>query len=824
MNTAPQKALFIPSSSILWENISPIINTDVLMVFNAMTLPDALTAARQEDIAYLILPQDLNRPSWITMIREFKKSSPQTRVILLLQTPSQRVALAPGVDLILRFPEEVGQLNHLHQQTWPDLALPDDLNVARLAELLHRHQSLMEKLSANYSYISILQELTKNWAQIFHARLAACLTLNPNDCLIFTSDHGYQPPTDKIAESLNAYINQLIPNENVLQNPIMFHSRSCVMPNEKGSPSTIFFHLPVFSQRRLSCVILLALPPAMQPHQLESSNMSGIAHGLVNQVLRLDLIHQVSQRDPLTNLFNRRFAEKELERYFNLSKRYNISMALLFFDLDHFKQINDLYGHETGDKVLIKLADHLNSMLRKTDILCRLGGDEFIAILPYTNEEEAHITVERIYQALSKQDDAVVISLSTGVAIYHPYEDKITPDVLLNRADQAMFFAKRMGGNRHHFWKQRNVADDLSLLVEDFTVHEPQYGKPLVRIICADPLLARFITQVLIDVPAQIHFSPTVTSALQSFQLNNVRHQLFILDFTHNQTDMEPILNLPGAIHILLTTEFGLQEVIRDHGDHIFDLIQKPCSKEELLMAVHRGLDFISLTEKNEEYQHELVSMVNKRNAQVRKSLNRIKAAYEYTLDTMINMLDAREHETSQHSRRVRDLTFHLAQTMGIRPSDARDIAQGALFHDIGKIAIPDAILLKQSLLSEDEWRIMQNHPEIGYTFLCNHPLMSVPSEIVRSHHERYDGSGYPRHLKKDEICLGARLFAIIDSYDAIRSVRSYKKSVSTKDALAEIAAHRGTLFEPSVVDAFVDIIDEIEEIGQWDHLTPKTT
>ncbi len=165
--------------------------------------------------------------------------------------------------------------------------------------------------------------------------------------------------------------------------------------------------------------------------------------------------------------------------------------------------------------------------------------------------------------------------------------------------------------------------------------------------------------------------------------------------------------------------------------------------------------------------------------------------------------LDAREHESWRHSRRVACHTLLLAQRFTDDAGELRDVYWGALLHDIGKIGIPDAILLKRGPLSPQEWREMRRHPEIGHRILRGVRNLSPAATIVLTHEERFDGSGYPRGLAADAIPLWSRLFAVIDTLDAITSDRPYREARSFEAAKAEIAAGAGGQFDPVAVDAF---------------------
>jgi HD-GYP domain-containing protein (c-di-GMP phosphodiesterase class II) len=171
--------------------------------------------------------------------------------------------------------------------------------------------------------------------------------------------------------------------------------------------------------------------------------------------------------------------------------------------------------------------------------------------------------------------------------------------------------------------------------------------------------------------------------------------------------------------------------------------------------------------------------------------------------EALVCALDAREHETGMHSRRVACHTLVLAKHFTEDSRQLRQVYWGALLHDIGKVGIPDAILLKQGSLTDHEWQVMRTHPEIGHRILASVPLMAQAADLVLNHEERFDGTGYPRGLAGAAIPLWARLFAVIDTLDAVTSDRPYRSALGFDAACAEITAHAGTQFDPLVLDVF---------------------
>jgi putative nucleotidyltransferase with HDIG domain len=199
-----------------------------------------------------------------------------------------------------------------------------------------------------------------------------------------------------------------------------------------------------------------------------------------------------------------------------------------------------------------------------------------------------------------------------------------------------------------------------------------------------------------------------------------------------------------------------------------------------------------------------------------RSLLDELARANGETLLALVSALDLRERNTRMHSQRVRDYTLLLANRLWVGEKEKRIIGFGALLHDVGKIAVPDQILLKPGGLSEAEWRAMRKHPSEGYSLLQRIGFLQDAAEIVYSHHEHYDGSGYPRGLKGNEIPFGARIFMVVDVYDALTTSRPYHASIRYEEAVAIIREKSGSHFDPTVVKAFLTIdVQELQLIEE---------
>lgn len=287
-----------------------------------------------------------------------------------------------------------------------------------------------------------------------------------------------------------------------------------------------------------------------------------------------------------------------------------------------------------------------------------------------------------------------------------------------------------------------------------------------------------------------------------------------LLKFLHADAPDVPVILMTGNPNMETAAE-----AIR--AGSAVDYLSKPFSTEEMLKTVERAVGIKQirdenrrLTDENERYRLHLEEMVNEKSAE-------LVDAYDFTLEALAAMLDAREKTTGQHSVRVRDLSLILGQALGLPAAELDDLARGTLLHDIGKIAIPDAILLKPGKLTADEWDIMKTHAQAGYDIIRSSERLAPAAELILSHHEKFDGSGYPRGLKGKEICLGARIFSVVDAYDAMRSIRVYKDPIPAEKAVDEVIRCCGSHFDPEVVQVFLTCQPELEEAAGWDALKP---
>jgi len=239
--------------------------------------------------------------------------------------------------------------------------------------------------------------------------------------------------------------------------------------------------------------------------------------------------------------------------------------------------------------------------------------------------------------------------------------------------------------------------------------------------------------------------------------------------------------------------------------------------RESLLNALKAGADdFISKPFDRYELRARLLGITRlnryqkllQERAKLREANAQLLNAYEATIEGLSHALDLRDRETEGHSRRVTEVTIKLAQALDISENEITHIRRGALLHDIGKIGIPDSILHKPDTLTEEEWITMRKHPQFAYNMLSPIEYLRPALAIPYNHHEKWDGTGYPRQLKGEEIPMSARLFAIADVWDALTSDRPYRDAWTEEQALAYIREQSGKHFDPRVVDLFFQVIE----------------
>jgi len=273
----------------------------------------------------------------------------------------------------------------------------------------------------------------------------------------------------------------------------------------------------------------------------------------------------------------------------------------------------------------------------------------------------------------------------------------------------------------------------------------------------------------------------------------------------------------PRMATVMVTGEGDVRVGVQAMKEGADDYLLKPLNLDAVLVSLNQVMEREKLEAELENYRLHLEEMVEQRTGQLRRAKSWIELTYDETLQALAAALDLRDNDTAGHSRRVMEYTLRIAKGVGCSKLQLNNIARGALLHDIGKIGMPDAILMKPGPLTDKERSVMDTHVGVGYSFLNHIGFLAGAAEIVLTHHERFDGTGYPQGLCREEIPLGARIFAVADTLDAITSDRPYRPARTFAVAREEIIRESGKQFDPEVVSAFLAI-----DQGIWPELRNK--
>jgi response regulator RpfG family c-di-GMP phosphodiesterase len=272
--------------------------------------------------------------------------------------------------------------------------------------------------------------------------------------------------------------------------------------------------------------------------------------------------------------------------------------------------------------------------------------------------------------------------------------------------------------------------------------------------------------------------------------------------------DLEPDLDV-----IMVTGVVDADTAIQAIRQGASDYVTKPFNLDEVQIVVERTLEKRRLIHENQAHQEHLEDLVDQRtrelvekNREVENLYTELESTYESTLQALVTALDLRDNETHGHSYRVVEYAVVVAERMGLDAEQRAWIRRGAILHDVGKIGVADAILRKPGKLTPEEWEEMRRHPEMGYRMLKHIPFLQPAMDIVLYHQERFDGTGYPFGLKGKDIPLGARIFAVVDTFDAMTSDRPYRAALEIDAVRAEIERCTGSQFDPDVVSAFFSV------------------
>jgi len=536
----------------------------------------------------------------------------------------------------------------------------------------------------------------------------------------------------------------------------------------------------------------------------------------------LDLERERGRIDTLTGTLNHAAITEELRQAIANADTGTVGIAMV--DVDGLKVANDTYGHQTGDEVLVRVADALQ---RDGVIVGRYGGDEFVAILPCADRAAAERYRDDVLASLvgagltDPQTGAQVpVVASMGLAIY-PHEAEAVGD-LIRLSDSAMYASRRqrsmdneggtlprtLGGERAAkmvgeivplLTSPGELAGKLRLVAHRITVGAGYDG---VTFILKGPNETKGTTSAFIRLPDEeierwnqtlgTQLSPEIVDVLERTQ-----RPIIIDDPEHD----ERLVRTTRAMLAFAGIKSALIAPMLWEGELIGAL--SVGSKRESGFSV-RDADFVAAVATQVAAIVRMASFVE----ELQTSSAQLMRAHTETVLMLAGAAEAHDHTTGRHLQRVSELAEALARELGHDEAAARDLALAAVLHDIGKIRVPDIVLGSSSKLAESEWVLMKQHTIWGSEFLAGQQGFGLAATVARSHHERWDGGGYPSGLCGDEIPEAAQITSVADAFDAMTNDRPYRLGRPAEEAIGEIVGCSGTQFSPRVVAALVRLCE----------------
>ncbi len=345
-------------------------------------------------------------------------------------------------------------------------------------------------------------------------------------------------------------------------------------------------------------------------------------------------------------------------------------------------------------------------------------------------------------------------------------------------------------------------------------------GQKHVLVVDDEPLIRESLTEFLLSRGFLCETASSGRKAIEIFQ--SQPFEMVLTDMRMPDLDGLQLLEYlnkkdPDVAIIMLTVVNEVETAVHAMKLGAWDYITKPFNLDKVSASVDRAHELRRARLEHKKNVQKLETVAHKKSAALRAVSQDLKEHDDIILEVLGKALDARGDETLSHSKRVQGYAVRLSQQFGSHSRALTDLSRGALLHDIGKIAISDAILLKSGTLDPEEQIIMRRHPIVGSQILQGIRFLDQAAKVVLYHHERYDGWGYPMGLKGDEIPFEARLFSVVDTYDAMTSDRPYRKALSPELARREIASKAGTQFDPSVVQEFLKVPQ-----WNWDKISAK--
>ncbi|MBI2842727.1 MAG: diguanylate cyclase [Armatimonadetes bacterium] len=536
--------------------------------------------------------------------------------------------------------------------------------------------------------------------------------------------------------------------------------------------------------RRFDLCRMLALDAAVA---LNYSRLLEQSRALVRELEAANLrLEQQAGQDGLTNLANHRAFHQRVSEHVHRVGRYGETFSLAMIDVDHFKAYNDAYGHQEGDLALQQIARIIGHEIRESDFAARYGGEEFALILPHTPKSGARIALERMRRAIDTFNfPNGKLTISAGIA--ECPIDGVTASEVVEKADRSLYHAKLTGRNRVCVWAAP-VGAGFQIPSQREAVEASQEIKCLsVLVVESDPESRIALQQALCQAGYELHKASSTREAVEL--LRSRRFDIMLSDALILGTDGMQMLGLASAIHpmmpIVVTTVPSMANVAREAMRHgVTDLLVEPFNEHEIPVIIERNLE--------------------RKRIERQMLLERSTGILLQAIDALVAAIDAKDKLTAGHTARVTHISLAIADTLGLPSEERYTLELAARLHDIGKLSLPESLMNKPGRLTDEDWACMRRHPAVGSQIVGSIEELSYVATIVRHHHERLDGNGYPDGLQGDAIPFLSRIIAVADAFEAMTSERSFRRRMTPGEAVAELRRCVGSHYSPEIVEALV--------------------
>lgn len=511
---------------------------------------------------------------------------------------------------------------------------------------------------------------------------------------------------------------------------------------------------------------------------------------LMNKLMKY---HAAMYTDALTGANNRRYFEDKL-------KKSHIVAGVAMIDLDDFKLYNDTCGHDAGDMVLVTVVDVIRRCIRKSDVLVRYGGDEFLLVMPDIQEEDFAHKLRQIKRNIHAATVAGYSNIRLSASVGGVFIDGKSLEEAVSKADKLMYQAK-------------SKKDTVVTEENELAVGESNKQKILI---VDDSQINRDILAEMLGDEYRIHEAASGKECIKLLNQYGTGISLVLLNIVMPEMDGFEVLDYMAEHHwiedipvIMISSEDSVSSIRKAYELGVSDYISRPFDAH---VVYKRVFNTIKLYAK----QRRLITLVSDQMHERDKN-NRMMVSI------LSQIVEFRNGESGSHVVNIKRITELLLDRLPMRTNkytlsstEQLLIPMAAALHDIGKIGIDDKILNKPGRLTKEEFEIMKTHSAIGANMLesleqfRDEPLIKIAHDICRWHHERYDGRGYPDGLKGDEIPISAQIVSIADVYDALVSERVYKKAYPHEKAMDMILNGECGTFNPVLLECLKDIQDEL--------------